>query len=119
MLGAVTPGGGPAGPDPPSTATLLRPPRRGAIVMPAIVFGFTASLVAIGISRIEPPVERPNPQPQTDTANTPQPKERNEPTVIDIPTADPLRSLVLDTAQSYLATGTCPLSKMPSAKTNK
>jgi hypothetical protein len=103
---------------PPSTATLLRPARRRAVVVPAIVFGFTASLVAIGISRLEPPLERPKPQPQIDAANTPQPKERNEPTVIDTPTAEPLRSLVLDTAQSYLATGTLPVSKTLSAKTS-
>jgi hypothetical protein len=103
---------------PPSTVTLLRPARRGAVIVPAIVFGFTASLVAIGISRIEPPVERPKPQPQTDAADAPRPKERNEPTVIDTSTAEPLGSLVLDTAQSYLATGTLPVSKTLSAKTS-
>jgi hypothetical protein len=114
---------------PTSTATLLRPAHHRPVVVPIMVFGFTALLAAIGISRLEPPVERPKPQPQIDVADTPQPKERNEPTVIDTPTAEPpaantptaepVRSLVLDTAQSYFATGTLPVSKMPSAKTSK
>jgi hypothetical protein len=99
-----------------STATLLRPARRRAVVVPAIVFGFTASLVGIGISRLEPPVERPKPQPQIDAADTPQPKRPDRFFEQPVEPIEPLKSLVWDTAQSYFATGSLPVATTPPAK---
>jgi hypothetical protein len=96
-----------------STTKLLRSPRHRSFVVPVIVFGFTALVAAIGIYRQS--LEHIGPQSQTEVSVSAQP----EPNVDDsnelrssvddtlpgkpIKPAEPPKSFVLDTVQSYLA----------------
>jgi hypothetical protein len=102
---------------PPAAKRLLRP--RHSYVAPIIiliVFGVVVLLAAIGISRLGPieqkaPLQNDAPPPPT------QPNRFSEQPVEPI---EPFKSLVLDTAQSYLATGSLPVATMPkSGKTQK
>jgi len=96
---------------------LLRPSRVRLFVIPVMVFGFTALLVAIGIYRLKT-VDQPETHPQTDTRVPTSPKKQPENGSIELRTssedpspeksvtpAEPLKSFVLDAAQSYLAIG--------------
>jgi hypothetical protein len=109
-----------------AAARLLRP--RRSFVRPVITFGILALLVAIGVSRLGP-LDQPKPQPQTEVpVRTPPEKQHidssNElKSSLDDPSpeqpskpAEPFKSLVLDAAQSYLATGSLPVAPMPAAK---
>lgn len=89
----------------PGAAGLLRP--RRSFVGPVIVFGIVALLVAIGFSRLGP-VEQPKPHPQNEA---PLPPKQQDPLPEQpvVPT-EPFKSLVLDAAQSYLATGRLPVA---------
>lgn len=102
---------------------LLRPSRVRLFVIPVMVFGFTALLVAIGIARLEK-VDQPESRP--DTLVPASPKKQPENGSIELRTssedpspeksvtpAEPLKSFVLDAAQSYLATGNL---RVPAAK---
>jgi hypothetical protein len=98
-----------------TAAKLLRPSRL-AFAGPILVFVVVALLAAFAISRLDKPkpqaeIEAPAPAKQPDRMIEQQ-AEPTEPT-------EPFKSFVLDTAQSYLATGTLPVSKMPAARTSK
>ena len=101
---------------PPAANRLLRPRRSYvAPIIIFIVFGVVALLVAIGISRLGPIEQRPILQSEAPPPPT-QPERFSEQPVEPI---DPFKSLVLDTAQSYLATGSLPVATMPIAKSGK
>jgi len=103
-------------------AKLLRPSRLHLFGVPVMVFGIAALLAAYGINGIKP-VEQPKlrPQPQTKAADDPAtPKQQEsrsaEVTSLEPPSPEqpveppePFKSLVLDAAQSYLATGRLPV----------
>jgi hypothetical protein len=101
---------------PPAAKRLLRP--RHSYVAPIIiliVFGVVVLLAAIGISRLGP-IEQKAPL-QNDAPPPTQPNRFSEQPVEPI---EPFKSLVFDTAQSYLATGSLPVATMPkSGKTQK
>jgi hypothetical protein len=102
---------------PPRASKLLRPSRVRLFVIPVMVFGFTALLVAIGIYRLKT-VDQPETHPQTDTRVPTSPEKQPENGSNELRTssedpspeksvtpAEPLKSFVLDAAQSYLAIG--------------
>jgi hypothetical protein len=102
---------------PPRASKLLRPSRVRLFVIPVMVFGFTALLVAIGIARLKS-VDQPEPRPQTDTPAPTSPKKQPENGSNELRTSsedpspeksvthtEPFKSFVLDAAQSYLAAG--------------
>jgi hypothetical protein len=88
-----------------SAARLLRP--RRSFARPVIAFGVVALLIAIGFSRLSP-VDQLKPRPQNEA---PVPPKRPDRLLAEQPVeaTEPFKSLVLDAARSYLATG-------PSAK---
>ena len=104
------------------SAKPLRPSRLRLFGVPVMVFGIAALLAAHGINGIER-VEQPKlrPQPQTKAADDPgTPKQQEsrsvEATSLEHPSPEqpvepprPFESLVLDAAQSYLATGRLPV----------
>jgi Protein of unknown function (DUF736) len=101
---------------PPAANRLLRPRRSYvASIIIFIVFGVVALLVAIGISRLGPIERRPILQSEAPPP-PPQPERFSEQPVEPI---EPFKSLVLDTAQSYLATGSLPMATMPIAKSDR
>jgi hypothetical protein len=92
---------------------------RRLFVVPVMVFGIAALLIAIGFSRLGP-IVLSKLGPQIETPPPPKQPDRMielpaEPTA---PTA-PFKSLILDAAQSYLATGTLPAATMPPATNQK
>ncbi len=90
-----------------SAARLLRP--RRSLVRPVLVlvaFVGVAVLVAIGVSRL--PVEKPNSSPQNEAQ--PPPKQQDTLPEQPVEPTEPFKSLILDTAQSYLATGRLPVA---------
>jgi hypothetical protein len=103
-------------------AKLLRSSRLRLFGVPVMVFGIAALLAAYGISGIEP-VEQPKlrPQPQTKAADDPATQKQRESRSVEVTSlehpspeqpvepAEPFRSLVLDAAQSYLASGRLPV----------
>ena len=95
---------------PPAANRLLRP--RRSFVAPVVIFiaafGVAASLTAIGISRLDPIELRPSLQ---DEASAPQ-KQPDRFSEHPVEPTEPLKSLVLDAARSYMAT-------MPIAKSGK
>jgi hypothetical protein len=102
---------------PPAASRLLRP--RRSYVAPIVIFfafGAVALLVAIGISRLGPVQQKPLLQNEA----PPPPKQPDRLSEQPVQPIEPFKSLVLDTAQSYLATGSLPLATMPkSVKTQK
>jgi hypothetical protein len=85
----------------PAAAKLLRPPRR-SLAAPIIVFAGVGLLAAFAVSR----PDGPKPQPDIEVAAPPKQQERmTEQQTEPAPPAEPFKSLVLDAAQSYLATG--------------
>ena len=109
---------------PPRASKLLRPSRVRLFVIPVMVFGFTALLVAIGIYRLKT-VDQHESRLQTDAPVPTSPNQyengSNEPrTSSEEPSpeksvipAEPFKSFVLDAAQSYLAAGSL---RVPAAK---
>jgi hypothetical protein len=90
-----------------SATGLLRPRRSFARpVLVFVVFVAVALLVVIGISRLGPD-NLPKLSPQDETAPPPKRPDRFSEQPVEPP--EPFKSLVLDAARSYLATG-------PSAK---
>jgi hypothetical protein len=82
-------------------------PRLRSFVVPILVFGFTALLAAIGISKLKS-VEQPKPPRQIEAQAPPPPKQnspRPEEPAKPVERVEPFRSLALDAAQSYIATG--------------
>ena len=99
---------------PPAANRLLRPRRSyAAPVKMFIAFGSVALLVTIGISRLSP-IEKLRPSVQ-DEASSP-PKRLDSLSEQSVEPVEPFKSLVWDSAQSYLATGTLPMAAMPPAK---
>ena len=106
-----------AQPLPPTASKLLRPSRRVRLfVIPVMVFGFTALLVAIGIGRLKSDQQESHPQTAAPVPTSPkkqhedgsnEPKTSLEDAAFEklVTPAVPLKSFVLDAAQSYLATG--------------
>jgi hypothetical protein len=85
----------------PTAAKLLRS-RRRSFAVPIIVFAGVAVLGAIGFNRLD----QLKPQPQNEAPMPPKRPDRfSEPPVKPI---EPFKSLVLDTAQSYLVTRSLP-----------
>jgi hypothetical protein len=85
----------------PAAAKLLRPPRR-SFAAPILVFAGVAMLAAFAVSR----PDKPKPQPEIEAAAPPKEQQRmTEQQTQPAPPAEPFKSLVLDAAQSYLATG--------------
>jgi hypothetical protein len=83
---------------PPAANTLLRP--RRSFVAPILIFmafGITAALTAIGINRLDHPNNSPTPTPQDERAPVVKQPDR-----FSEQSTEPLKSLVLDAAQSYL-----------------
>jgi hypothetical protein len=76
---------------------LLRP--RRSFAGPIIVFVGVGLVAAYGISRLD----KPKPQPETEAPAPPKQQERLTEQQAEPP--EPFKSLVLDAAQSYLATG--------------
>ncbi len=85
----------------PAANRLMRPRRSFAasIIVPAVVLGITASLVAIGISRLGEIEPKPTVQQE---ASTP-PSEPDRPSVEPIEPSKPPESLFLDATRAYLA----------------
>ena len=100
---------------PPAANRLLRPRRSyAAPVKMFIAFGSCPlCFVTIGISRLGP-IEKLRPSVQ-DEASSP-PKRLDSLSEQPVEPIEPFKSLVLDSAQSYLATGTLPMAAMPPAK---
>ena len=99
---------------PPAANRLLRPRRSyAAPVKIFIAFGSVALLVAIGISRLGP-IEKLRPSVQDEASSSP--KRLDSLSEQPVEPIEPFKSLVLDCAQSYLATGTLPMATMPPAK---
>jgi hypothetical protein len=87
----------------PTAAKLLRPSGR-SFAVPIIVFAGVAVLGAIGFNRLD----QLRPQSQHEAPVPPKRPDRfSEQPVEPI---EPFKSLVLDTAQSYLATGRLPVA---------
>jgi hypothetical protein len=91
-----------------SATRLLRPRRSFARpVLAFVVFVAVALLVAIGISRLGPDnLAELSPQDET----SPPPKRPDRFPEQPVEPAEPFKSLVLDAAQSYLATGRLPVA---------
>ena len=91
-----------------SATRLLRPRRSFARpVLGFVVFVAVALLVAIGISRLGPD-NLAKLSPQDETAPPPKRPDRFSEQPIEPP--EPFKSLVLDAAQSYIATGRLPVA---------
>jgi hypothetical protein len=101
----------------PSAAELLRP--RRWFVAPVIifmVFGVLPLLVAIGFSRLGL-IEQLWPLLQNEAPPPPKRPDRLSDQLVG--PIEPFKSLVWDTAQSYLASGSLPVATMISAKSGK
>jgi hypothetical protein len=96
---------------------LLRPRRSYAVpVIILIVLGAVALLVAIGISRLGP-IEKLRPSLQDEAPSPPKRLDRfSERSVEPI---ESFKSMVLDTAQSYLTAGSLSVATIPPAKGEK
>jgi hypothetical protein len=88
---------------------ILRPRRSFAPILILMVFGITAVLAAIGISRLDDPNNLPAPSPHDERAPVAKQPDRFSEQSTEPP--EPLRSLVLDAAQSYLVRGGPPFAK--------
>jgi hypothetical protein len=108
--------------DPGTDRRFLRAgPRLRLFVLPLLVFGVTALLAAIGINKLKS-VEQPKPPVQIEAQAPPPPKQnspRPEEPVKPVERAEPFRSLALDAAQSYLATGSRPRLTMAPARSGR
>jgi hypothetical protein len=101
----------------PRAAKLLRPRRWFvAPVIIFIVFGVLPLLVAIGFSRIGP-IEQLRSLLQNEAPPPPKRPDRFSYQLVE--PIEPFKSLVWDTAQSYLASESFPVATMPSAKSGK
>jgi hypothetical protein len=86
-----------------------------SFVVPVMVFGITALLAAIGISRLGP-IEQPKPLPQNEAQAPLPPKQQDDPLPDEpVKPIESFKSLVLDAAQSYFATGALPVATKPPA----
>jgi hypothetical protein len=95
--------------------------RLRSVVVPLLVFGLTTLLAAIGINRLKS-AEQPKPPVQIEAQALPPPKQhspRPEEPVKPVERAEPFKSLALDAAQSYLATGNPPRLTMAPAKSGR
>jgi hypothetical protein len=99
---------------PPAANRLLRPRSFVApVIIIFIVFAVVALLLAIGVSRLGP-IEKLRPSLQDEAPSPPKRLDRFPEQPVE--PVEPFKSLVWDTAQSYLATGTRPMATMPPAK---